>query len=178
MDGSRSRIEISDPKAYQERLRALGAGRDPVVILGETAEALAALVGGIERGKLQVRPGEGKWSPVEILGHLVDTEWVFGGRLRAILCQDRPRIVGMDQDLWVEGQRHREADPAGLLGSFRALREINLRLWRRLTPRDLARTGLHEERGEESLELLRAMNAGHDLYHLEQLRRTLAAVGA
>jgi len=37
---------------------------------------------------------------------------------------------------------------------------------------------LHEERGEESLELGIRLYAGHDLLHLRQIERIRAAIGA
>ena len=52
----------------------------------------------------------------------------------------------------------------------------NVRLWERLTPADLARVGLHAERGEESLEHMRRLYAAHDLLHLRQLERIRAAL--
>ncbi len=51
------------------------------------------------------------------------------------------------------------------------LRRANLRLWQNLGPQDLVRVGLHNERGEESLEHMRRLYAGHDLLHLRQLER-------
>ncbi|MHC4448094.1 MAG: DinB family protein, partial [Planctomycetota bacterium] len=58
--------------------------------------------------------------------------------------------------------------------SFQALREVNLRLLRRLGPEDLARVGEHHARGPESLDVLVRIMAGHDLWHLEQIARYLA----
>ncbi len=49
-------------------------------------------------------------------------------------------------------------------------------LWRSLGPAELARTGQHNERGPESLALLRTLLAGHDLLHLDQLQRLLMAI--
>jgi hypothetical protein len=41
---------------------------------------------------------------------------------------------------------------------------------------DLKRVGVHAERGQESVEHLRRLYAGHDLLHLKQIERTRAAV--
>jgi hypothetical protein len=101
---------------------------------------------------------------------------VYGFRLRVMLCEDRPTILGMNQELWVTGQRHNEREPAELAETFAALRRANLVFWRRLTPAELARVGLHNERGPETLELMRRMSAGHDLSHVDQINRYVAAV--
>ena len=40
-----------------------------------------------------------------------------------------------------------------------------------MSPQDLKRVGVHAERGEESVEHLRRLYAGHDLLHLRQIAR-------
>ena len=52
-----------------------------------------------------------------------------------------------------------------------ALRRANLRLLVRASPDELKRVGVHVERGEESLEHLCRLYAGHDLLHLRQIER-------
>jgi hypothetical protein len=46
----------------------------------------------------------------------------------------------------------------------------------RASAADLKRVGVHVERGEESLEHLHRLYAGHDLLHLRQLERVRRAV--
>jgi hypothetical protein len=169
-------LELSDPQAYRERMFALLGDRDPLEVLGQTACALAGIVRAHAPTVLRARPFEGKWTPNEVIGHLVDSEWVYGYRLRLILCQDNPVILGMDQDAWVAGQRHNEREPSELVETFRTLRQCNLALWRRASPADLQRTGQHNERGPESLGVMLRMLAGHDLSHLAQITRHVEAV--
>ena len=66
--------------------------------------------------------------------------------------------------------------PFDVLTQFGALRNANLRLARQLTPADLARFGIHTERGGESAGYLLRLMAGHDIVHLAQLARIRAAV--
>ena len=166
---------ISDPAAYRDRLARLVGGSEPLAVLGATANALAEIVESHTPAELRARPFVGKWTPNEIIGHLGDSEWVYGFRVRLILAEDRPQILGMDQELWVAAQQHDQREPTELVERFRDLRRHNLAFWRRLTPSDLERYGRHDERGDESLGMMLAMLAGHDLSHLEQIRRYLAA---
>lgn len=167
---------ITNPDAYREKLYGLLGDDDPIEVLSRTADALAAFVRDNAPEHLRARPFEGKWTPNEIIGHLLDVEWTFGFRLRYIRCEDQPTILGMDQNLWVSQQRHNERDPADLVAAFRPLREENVHSWRALTPADLERTGNHVERGPESLGQMLRMEAGHDLSHIDQIRRYLKAV--
>jgi hypothetical protein len=170
------KTEKGDNAAYQQKLMALLGSQDPIQVLGRTADSLDVIVEKHSEAVLRTRPYAGKWTPNEIIGHLADSEWVYGYRIRLILCQDSPVILGMDQDLWVEGQKHNQRSPRDLLDDFRNLRMVNLELWKRMSPADLQRVGRHNQRGEESLGLMLRMNAGHDLSHIDQITRYLAAI--
>jgi hypothetical protein len=167
---------MTDPQAYRENLFNLLGDQDPLEVLAETASTLADIIRQHSATVLRTRPFEGKWTPNEVIGHLADGEWVYGYRLRLILCEDSPAILGTNQDAWVAGQRHNEREPSELVEMFRTLRQCNLALWKRTSPADLKRTGQHNERGPESLALMFRMMAGHDLSHLDQIARYIQAV--
>jgi hypothetical protein len=118
----------------------------------------------------------GKWSIRDVVQHLADSELVGGFRLRMVLAHDRPRLTGYDQDLWADRLEYGSVDIGEALEQFTVLRRANARLWARLTPVDLKRIGIHGERGEESLDRMRRLYAGHDILHLRQLERIHAAV--
>ena len=164
-------IHISNPQAYRERLFALVGEQEPLEVMAESADKMDEIVRKYPAAVLRRRPFAEKWTPNEVLGHLTDSEWTYGFRLRLILCEENPTILGMDQNLWVTGQRHNEREPAAHAEMFRRLREYNLSVWRRATPEDMKRTGMHNERGPESFGLMLRMLAGHDLSHLVQCRR-------
>ena len=161
---------------YRQRALELLGERDPIEVLDETPRVLVRVIAQNPVELMRQRPFEGKWTPNEILGHLADSEWVFGYRLRAILTEDRPLLAWFDQDSWVARSNHNDRDPADLLELFRTLRVFNLSLWRGLSPADLERSGIHDKRGEESLGLMLRITAGHDLWHLAQLDRYLQAM--
>lgn len=170
-------IEKGDNAAYQKKLMGLLGNQDPIAVLSRTPDVLAGIVEKYPAGVLRKRPFEGKWTPNEIIGHLSDSEWVYGFRIRLILCEEQPVILGMDQDLWVAGQKHNDREPKDLMTMFRNLRAANLALWKSMSPADFKRFGRHNERGDESLGLMLKMNAGHDLSHIDQITRYLAAIG-
>lgn len=155
---------------------SLLGNRDPITVLSETASKLAEIVARQSPAVLRSRPYEGKWTPNEIIGHLTDSEWVYGYRLRLILSEESPTILGTQQDSWVARQRHNDRDPAELVKTFSKLREMNLATWKRTSPSDLERVGLHNERGPESFGVMLRLLAGHDLSHLEQIGRYIRAI--
>jgi len=48
----------------------------------------------------QWRPGPGRWSAHEVVVHCADSEAYGVVRIRLLLAEPEPVIVGYDQDLW------------------------------------------------------------------------------
>ena len=167
---------VASAQAYRDKMFKLLGDGNPIEVLAQTATTLADIVDKHSAPLLRSRPFEGKWTPNEVIGHLTDSEWVYGYRLRLILCEDNPTILGTNQDSWVAGLRHNESEPSELVEIFRVLRQFNLTVWRRTLPADLERTGQHNERGPESLGVMLRLLAGHDLSHLDQITRYIQAV--
>jgi hypothetical protein len=163
-------------QAYREKMFKLLGNQDPLTVLGRTASALAEIVNSHAVAVLRARPFEDKWTPNEIIGHLTDSEWVYGYRLRLIVSEELPTILGTQQERWVAAQRHNEREPSELVDTFRTLRELNLAAWRRVPAADLERTGQHNERGPESLDVMLRLLGGHDLSHLNQIAQYIEAV--
>ncbi len=163
---------VTDPDAYRELLLGFLADDDPAVVGAATVERLRSLVAGAGE-RLRVRPGPTEWSALECIGHMVDGELVVSGRIRWILAEDTPDIVGYDQDRWVDRLHGPDDDPASLIAQFDALRQANLRLWATMPAETRARVGIHRERGPESYELTWRLLMGHDRFHLAQAERAL-----
>jgi uncharacterized damage-inducible protein DinB len=149
--------------------------REPLEVLARTPGVLARIAGEHAPERLRARPFEGRWTPNEILGHFGDAEWAYGWRTRVVLGEAKPVFTGFDQDGWVAAQRLNDREPAELVEMFSQLRSWNLEVWRRLTPRDLARTA-EGRKGRVSLGELLITLARHDLHHLDQIARYLDAL--
>jgi hypothetical protein len=146
-------------------------------VLHQTPSAVTQAITGLTRDQLRMREAPGKWSVVQVLQHLADSDLVWGWRLRMILAHDRPQIAGYDQDLWADRLNYADADPDEAKSLFTLLRRANLKLIDRATPADLTRIGVHSERGEESIEYHLGLYAGHDLLHLRQIERIRVSLG-
>jgi hypothetical protein len=161
--------------AYAGAVLGLLGGQDPLTVLKATPERVAGLIGGVPEDRLRAPEAPGRWSVAHVLQHFADSDLVWGWRLRLILAHDRPTITGYDQDLWADRLHYDAVDVAEALDLFRVLRRANLRLLERATAADLQRVGVHSERGEESVGYLCRLYAGHDLLHIDQIGRILAA---
>jgi len=166
---------LAPGQVYRDKMFKLLGDRSPLEVLAQTATTLADIVGRHPTPLLRARPFEKRWTPNEIIGHLTDSEWVYGYRLRLILCEDHPIVLATNQESWVACLGHNEREPAELVEIFRVLRQLNLTAWRRTLPTDQERTGQHNERGPESLGVMLRLLAGHDLSHLDQITRFIQA---
>jgi hypothetical protein len=165
---------VTEPDEYRRSLLSALGEQDPAEVLAAGPGAARELA--IAAGSwLRIRPEPGEWSVQECLAHLADSELVTAVRLRWIAAEERPDIVGYDQDLWVSRMDQVEEDIDLLLAAYEANRRWNLALWARLPAADRARVGVHRERGPESIDLIIRLAAGHDIVHLAQTRRALEA---
>jgi len=158
---------------YVQRISSKIQGQDPLRIQAATAKKLTAALRRGTAAQLRNRPAPEKWSVVEIVAHLADAELVTGWRLRSILSAPGAPIQAFDQDAWATHGQYAKRDPRKSVERFRVLREANLELLKSLTPEQRKQFGLHSERGEESIERLTQLIAGHDINHLEQIEAIL-----
>ncbi len=160
---------VTEFQAYRQELLDRLGDRDPLVTLAATPREIESHLKGLDEAVLKRRPAEGAWSAKEVVGHLGDTEWVYGYRIRLILSHDVPPIQGYDQDKMVRGMDHNERPISMLLEELARLRGLNVDLYRRTRGSAWDRVGMHSERGEESVGYSIRLLAGHDLRHLDQL---------
>jgi hypothetical protein len=158
---------------YIQRINSFAEGKQPLAVQAATAKKLERLIKGLPTSKLRKRPAPGKWSVSEIVAHLADAEIVGGFRMRLILGAPGTPIAAFDQDSWVISGHYDKRDPRRSVEQFRVAREANLSLLKSLTPEQWKHFGMHAERGQESIEHIVRMFAGHDLNHLEQIERIL-----
>jgi hypothetical protein len=92
------------------------ASRDLVDVVERSVIALAR----ISDAESAVRPAPGKWSPREVLGHLVDS--AANNHQRFVRAQFQADLVfpGYMQDDWVRVQRYQETPWAELVTLWRA----------------------------------------------------------
>lgn len=173
MPAAASPDPVAEASAYQQMLLSLLGDDDPAAVQAQTLQAVREMIA--QAGDdLRRQPAPGEWSVLELVGHLVDAELVGAARYRWMLSQDAPTLIGYDQDQWVSRLRHNDDSPDDLVALFTALRQADIALWARSAATERQRVGMHAERGAESFDLLFRMLAGHDRFHLEQMRATIA----
>ncbi|HET7220940.1 MAG TPA: DinB family protein [Vicinamibacterales bacterium] len=116
--------------------------------LRRTVIAVSASLADLSADDAARRPAPGKWSPKEIIGHLVDSAANNHQRFVHAQLQDDLVFPGYAQDAWVDVQRYQDAPWPHLVALWR---EYNLHIARlmeavpekeRLRPR--SRHNLHQ----------------------------------
>jgi DinB family protein len=139
---------------------------------------LRATVAKVPADAMKWRPAAGKWSAHEVVVHCTDSETTAASRLRYLLAEKEPVLVGYDQDVWARDLDY-HAQPLDLaLAVVDAVRANTAHLLRRLPPEAFAKTGRHTEVGAYSVEKWLTYYADHLHVHAAQIERNLAAFAA
>ena len=158
---------------YKARLESYVGDHDPIAMQREAPRTLARLIEGVPEEKLSRQPAPAKWSVRAILAHLAEDELASSWRYRQMIEHSGLPLPGFDQDTWARLGDYQSWSAGEALEMFRLLREANLRLFSRLTPGEWQRFGMHAERGRMTVADLARQMAGHDVNHIQQVRRLL-----
>ena len=161
--------------AYVTALIGRLGDRDPFEVMATTPAALRSRLEGVSRERLIQPEAPGKWSALGVLVHLLDSEVVYGYRMRFIVAQPEQPIAGYDQDQWNRTLHGHQADVGLTLDAIDVLRRWTLQWIATLSDEERARWGDHSERGRESVDRIIRLLGAHDLVHLDQIDRILQA---
>jgi len=123
---------------------------------------------------LKWKPAPGKWSAHEIVVHCADSETNAHMRLRYLLAEPEPVIVGYDQDRWAMAFDYHAHPLEPALATVEAVRANTLPLLKRMTDKDWQKTGRHTESGRYATEDWLAIYAEHLEKHSRQIERNLS----
>ena len=136
--------------------------------------ALSSMLAPLPAEQWQRRPHPEGWCLTEILCHLRDVEREINlPRLKAILRQDTPFIVGVDSDAWAVERDYRSQDGPAALDDFLQARRETLAQLDALHAKDWQRPAQHAIFGPTTLHELFEIIARHERLHMRQVHQTL-----
>lgn len=127
-----------------------------------------ALKGASDR-ELDAKPAPGKWSAREIVHHLADSEMTSAIRLRRLLAEDRPVVVGYDEAEFAR-KLHYDRPLDASMDAFSAARRSSAEILERMSDVEWQREGTHTEVGRYTVELWLETYAAHAHNHAQQIR--------
>jgi hypothetical protein len=126
-------------------------------------------------GALRWRPAEGRWSVHEIVCHCADSETNGAARIRYLVAQKEPVILGYDQDEWARVFNYHALPLEPALHTIEAVRASTTPLLRALPEAAWGKEGRHSESGRYSARDWLRIYSDHLEKHARQIERNLAA---
>lgn len=133
---------------------------------------------GLDEDGLDVRPADGGWSPRQVVHHTADSEMTAAIRLRRLVAEEDPLIVGYDGDEFARRLDYAGRPIGPALDAIAAVRATTAQILDRLTEADWRRTGTHSEMGPYGVERWLEIYAVHCEEHADQIRRARAEAEA
>lgn len=143
----------------------------------EGPKQLREAVAGMSREQAKARPIAGKWSTLEAVAHLADFEPIGADRMKRVIAEDNPTLIGADENKFAAMLQYQERDLEEELKIIEMTRSQLARILRKLPDSALQRTGQHNERGPRTLEQLLSTSIGHIPHHVRFILEKRLALG-
>lgn len=153
---------------YYERYIALVPDGDVVATLSSQIEETLNLLRGLPSSVSTYRYAPDKWSVNELVGHIIDSERLFGDRALRFARNDPTPLPGFEQDDYVRGSTHDAYSLRELADELEVVRRSTVFLFRHLDEEAWTRRGIANN-AEVSVRALAYIIAGHELHHREIL---------
>ncbi len=142
--------------------------------------AIRRAVAGMSRAQLLARPVPGRWSTLEVVCHLCDSEIIYADRIKRALAEDNPLLVRADEKAYAARLANHERDLEEELSLIELTRRQMARLLRPLSDEALRRPYRFRLEGREEprvLEQLLESAIGHPPQHMPFIQEKRRALG-
>lgn len=129
------------------------------------AGALHDWIDGLSPADLDAQPIPGTWSMRQLLIHMLDSDLVYGHRMRKIAAEPKPLIMGYDETLWSAAPPLQAGDLKSVASIFELHRRWMTGVLRALPVEAFDREGVHSERGIVTIGKLLSTMLGHVSHH-------------
>lgn len=127
--------------------------------------------------QLRMRPVPGKWSTLEVVGHLVDSEQAWCHRMKRVIAEEMPLLIGYDQSRFTAALNYHQHDLEQELTLLEGMRRQMAHILQGLPATTWSRTGVHSERGLVTLEEMLQAEADHVPHHIRHILEKRKALG-
>jgi hypothetical protein len=112
-----------DVSSYQNRYIQRVTGDDALKTLSENLSIVDNFFINISQEKLHFRYAEEKWTPIEMLGHIIDTERILLYRALSIARGEKQSLLGFNEENYVKATNFDKKSLRSLLQQFKAQRK-------------------------------------------------------
>ena len=144
----------------------------------EGYSVVVAALSGATDAELDARPADGGWTARETTHHIADSELTSAIRLRRLIAEEEPAILGYDGNLFARRLHYDRRPVVSALESIRAARAGTAEILDLLTEADWARSGTHDELPAYGVEIWLEVYAEHCQEHAAQIAAALTEARA
>jgi hypothetical protein len=138
---------------------------------------LREAISGLSEADLKAFPIPGTWSIHQIVVHLQDADLVGVDRMKRILAEENPLLVGYNESLFANRLSYHEQSVETAITLLDLARKQLATVLRKLPPQAFERSGIHTETGKVALgEQVKKYNE-HLEHHLKFIRKKRAMLG-
>lgn len=156
------------PPYFTEYISRVPDG-DVIDTLARQISETVALLRGLPESMGDRRYAPGKWSILEVVGHMADAERVFTYRALRFSRRDPTPVEGFDENDYVRNAPFSRMTLADLTSEFEHLRRSSIYMFNGLDEEAMARRGIANGL-EVSVRALAFIAAGHENHHIDILR--------
>lgn len=139
-------------------------------------QRLRAAATGLTPDQLRARPVEGKWSILEVVAHLADSEQAWCHRMKRAIAEDRPLLIGYDESRFTATLGYHQRDIERELTLFDLQRTQMAEILESLPPEAWDRPAIHSESGRMTLREMVRIETDHVFGHLVHVNAKRAAL--
>lgn len=155
--------------AYYQGYISQVEGDDAIALLEKNKKEIADFFRNIPADKWEYKYEPGKWTPKDLLLHLIDGERVFSYRALRISRGDNASLPGFDQDVFADNADANNRSPESLIEEYETVRESTLHVYRYMKEEDANRIG--EASGFPASPLALAfITVGHENHHVRIIK--------
>ena len=166
---SRRRPNRTEYVEYYDQYVRLVPDGDICVILGEQIGETLETLGSLSPDKADHRYASGKWSLKEVVGHIIDIEWIFSFRALSFARGFTTPLPGIDPKEIAAGGNFDDQSLSDMLKRFQYVRSANIALFETFDETILGRTGMASGY-RFSVRSIPYIIAGHERHHLKIIR--------
>lgn len=138
---------------------------------------LREAIAGLSREDFLAVPVAGSWSIQQIVLHLMDSDLIASDRMKRIIAEENPAIIGYDETAFSVKLCYEKQDPVKAAEIFRLNREMTAVILKSLPGEAFERVGTHNERGKMTLGGMVDLYVQHLEHHLRFLRHKRQLLG-
>jgi len=150
---------------YQLNYISRVEGADLIETLKRNIAETTNFLKSVPAEKLNYRYAEGKWTILQVVQHLIDTERIMTYRALTFARNDKTELPGFEENDYAAAANTEERNIDDLINEYNAVRNASILMLKGFNDEILQRSGI-ANRGRVTVNALAWVIAGHELHHV------------